>query len=354
MSRFFHRGAGKIGLPPGTLVHIGEKRIDRPFISLMDYSKDHLTEKTVDAIETVFPLKDEPTVTWININGIHDIELIEKIGSHFAIHPLSLEDIVNTSQRPKLELFDDYLFLVCKMLSYDETDGKVRSEQISLVLGDSFLISFQEMEGDVFHMVRERIRKAKGRIRSQGPDYLAYALLDAIVDHYFLVLEAFGTSIETLEEAVVSAASPGIITDLHDMKREMIFLRKQIWPLREVLAQLTKNDIDQIEEKTTLYLRDVHDHAIQIMDAIDSMKDLLSGLFDIYLSLQGNHMNEVMKVLTIIATLFIPLSFVAGVYGMNFTLMPELNWRWGYPMFWGVILTMVIGMVVYFRKRRWF
>ena len=354
MSRFYHKGAGKIGLPPGTLVHIGEKRTDKPRITLMDYNKDHLAEKTVDDMETVFPLKDDPTVTWININGIHDIRLTEKIGSHFAIHPLSLEDIVNTTQRPKLEQFEDYLFLVCKMLSYDEESGKIRSEQISLVLGDSFLISFQEMDGDVFHMVRERIRKAKGRIRGLGPDYLAYALLDAIVDHYFLILEDFGGAIETLEEEIVSNSSPDIISDLHDMKREMIFLRKQIWPLREVLAQLTKNDIDQVNEKTTLYLRDVHDHAIQIMDAIESMKDLLSGMLDLYLSLQGNHMNEVMKVLTIIATLFIPLSFVAGVYGMNFTHMPELNWRWGYPAFWSVILTMVIGMLIYFRKRRWF
>ncbi|MBU0996368.1 MAG: magnesium/cobalt transporter CorA [Proteobacteria bacterium] len=354
MSRFYNRSSGKIGLPPGTMVHIGDTKTGQTTISLIDYDKDGLKETPVENIADVFPLKDEPTVTWINIDGIHDIHLMERIGQHFNIHPLTLEDIVNTGQRPKIEEFDDYLFIVCKMLTYDQEAGKVKSEQLSLVLGDTFLISFQEMAGDIFNPVRERIRKAKGRVRSMGVDYLCYTLIDAVVDHYFLILEQFGEAIETLEEVIVDKPDPDTISELHHMKREMIFLRKQIWPLRDVLGRMTKNDISQITDKTNIYLRDVHDHAIQIIDTIESMRDLLAGMLDIYLSTQSNHMNEVMKVLTIIATLFIPLSFVAGVYGMNFKFMPELDWRWGYLMFWGIIGFMVLGMFVYFRRKKWF
>lgn len=353
MSRIYNRSAKKIGLPPGSMVHMGDRKTETPLITLMEYDSDHFKEEVIKTIGPAFPLKDAPAVTWINIDGLHEVHLMDAIGKRFRIHPLTLEDILSTWQRPKIEEFDSYLFLVLQMLGHDPTSGKVKSEQVSFILGDNFLISFQESKGDVFDSVRERIRQAKGRIRTMGADYLCYALLDAVVDNYFLVLERFGGAIESLESRIGSKPNPSFIAELHGLKREMIFLRKQIWPLRDVLGKLTKNDILRISEQTNLFLRDVHDHAIQIIDGLETMRDLVSGMFEIYLSTQSNHLNEVMKVLTMISTLFIPLSFVAGVYGMNFKFMPELEWRWGYPLFWTVIGLVASGMFFYFRRKKW-
>jgi len=353
MSRFIKKQMTKAGASPGTLVHIGEQKVDDTRITLIDYDEAHLQERVLDGIEEAFPLKDLPTVTWINIDGLHEIDIIEKVGQHFNIHPLVLEDIVNTGQRPKTEEFEDFIYVVLKMLHYNENSGEISSEQFSLVLGPDFLISFQEIQGDVFKTVRERIRKPKTRIRKAGCDYLAYALIDAVVDNYFLILEKLGENIETLEEDLLENPSPETLQTLHEMKREMIYLRKQIWPIREMINSLVKGESSLVNESTSLFFRDIYDHTIQIIDTIESFRDILSGMLDIYLSTLSNKMNEVMKVLTIIATIFIPITFVAGIYGMNFKFMPELEWRWGYVMVWAIIVVVVGIMIGFFKKKQW-
>ncbi len=319
----------------------------------MNYDRDELLEKELERIEDSFPYKDTPPVTWINVNGLHEVERIEKFGLHFGLHPLTLEDIVNTGHRPKSEEFENYEYIVLKMLTYDENLDQILAEQVSLILGPHYLISFQEIEGDVFEYVRERIRKGKGRIRGLGCDYLAYALIDAIVDHYFLVLEKIGDKIELLEVDLLEEAQAEILQSIHQLKREMIFFRKQIWPLREILAALMKEGTSFFQETAQHYLRDLYDHTIQVMDTIESFRDILSGLQELYLSTVSNRMNEVMKVLTIMATIFIPLSFIAGIYGMNFEYMPELKWHWAYPALWGILITLSVGMLAWFKKKKW-
>jgi magnesium transporter len=353
MSRFFKKRTQKIGLPPGTLVHVGEKKVEKTKITIIDYDAEHLEEKVAKTVDECFSFKDKPTVTWINIDGIHEIEIIEKIGNHFDLHPLILEDIVHTEQRPKMEDFEHYIYVVLRLLTFDEIDNEINAEQISIILGSNFIISFQEMEGDVFDHVRDRIRNSKGRIRKMGADYLAYALLDAIVDNYFVILEKLGEKIEAMEEELVTNPRPETLQTIHELKREMIFLRKSVWPLREVVNSMERGESSLIQDSTTIYLRDVYDHTIQVIDTIETFRDMLSGMLDIYLSSVSNKMNEVMKVLTIIATIFIPLTFIAGNYGMNFEYMPELGWRWSYPVYWMVVLTVAAFMVMYFKRKKW-
>ena len=354
MPRFIKKVSKTIGLSPGALVHVGKKKIERARIRLIDYDEARLQEKEPKTVEECFPFKDLPAVTWVNVDGLHDIRIMEKIGKHFGLHPLVLEDILNTEQRPKVEDFDDYIFVVLKMLYYDETDGEIRAEQISIILGSDFVLSFQETVGDIFNPLRDRIRQAKGRVRKMGPDYLAYNLLDAIVDNYFVVLEKLGEQIEGMEEELVTNPTPETLQRIHNLKREMIFLRKSVWPLREVVSRLERGESKLIHESTGIYLRDVYDHTIQVIDTVETYRDMLSGMLDIYLSSISNRMNQVMKVLTIIATIFIPLTFVAGIYGMNFEYMPELKWHWFYPKaFWLVILGIAALMLVYFRRKKW-
>ena len=353
MSRLFKKRSRKIGLPPGTLVHVGAKKTSKARITIIDYDEAQFQEKEAKKVEECFPFKDKPTVTWINIDGIHQVDIIEKIGKHFNLHPLVLEDIVNTGQRPKMEDFVDYIFIVVKMLYYDEKENETKTEQVSLILGSNFVISFQESEGDVFDPIRERIRSDKGRIRKMGADYLAYALIDTIVDNYFTILEKLGEGIEDIEDELVTNPMPETLQTIHNLKREMIFLRKSVWPLREVISRLERWESSLIQKSTGIYLRDVYDHTIQVIDAIETFRDMLSGMLDIYLSSVSNRMNEVMKVLTIIATIFIPLTLVAGIYGMNFKFMPELAQPWGYPMVYSIMLVIGILMVMYFRKKKW-
>lgn len=353
MPRFFKRTNKKTGLSPGILIHTGEQKMEKATISIVKFDQQQLTEKELQSIEEAFPHRDSPPVTWININGLHDVDIISKIGQHYDIHPLTLEDVVNTAQRPKAEDFENYLYVVLKMLSFDETAGHIASEQISLILGRHFLFSFQEQPGDVFDPVRQRIRRAKGRIRKSGCDYLAYALMDAVVDHYFVVLEKLGEKIENLEEALLKEPSPETLQTIHRLKREMIYFRKQVWPLREVLNSIVKDPSNLVEETTLFFWRDVYDHTIQVIDTIESLRDLLSGLQDLYLSTISNRMNEVMKVLTIMATIFIPLTFIAGIYGMNFEFMPELKWKWSYPLLW-VLLAAIFGLMIFwFKRKKW-
>jgi len=335
------------------MVHIGKERTEKVVVSIMDFDHDNLQEMTLDTIDDIFSCEQQLPFRWININGVHQVDFIEKIGKHFDIHPLTMEDIVNTGQRSKVEDYEHYLYLVSRMLYFDETKGEFHSEQISIILKEGFLISFQEIEGDVFNEVRERIRKGRGRIRQSGCDYLAYCLLDAIVDNYFVVLGIFGDKIEMLDEELLENPSPDTSRMIHEMKREMVFLRKQVWPLREVLGNLSKADSGLIKEPTVIFLRDVYDHTIQVMDTIESYRDILSGMMDNYLSVVSTKMNEVMKLLTIIATIFIPITFVVGLYGMNFHYMPELGWKWGYFAVLGFMLCLVVFMLICFKRKNW-
>ena len=353
MPQTIKRRGKKAGLPPGTLVHVGERKVGKARITIIDYDERHFEEKEAKNVEESFPFKDKPTVTWINIDGVHQLEILEKIGEHFNIHPLVLEDIANTGQRPKIEDFVDYIFLTLKMLRYSESEKETKVEQVSVILGSNFVISFQESEGDVFDSIRERIRADKGRIRKMGSDYLAYALMDAIVDNYFTILERLGDRIEDFEEELVVNPTPETLQAIHHLKREMIFLRKSVWPLREVINRLERWESSLIKKSTSIYLRDLYDHTIQVIDSIETFRDVLSGMLDIYLSSVSNRMNEVMKVLTIIATIFIPLTLIAGIYGMNFRFMPELEMSVGYPIVLLIMLSIGVLMIFYFRKKRW-
>lgn len=353
MPKLVIKRSKKVGLPPGTPVHVGEKKIGRVRIKIIDYDEAQFQEKEAKTVEECFPFKDKLTVTWINIDGIHQVDIIEKIGNHFNIHPLVLEDIVNTGQRPKMEDFVNYIFIVLKMLYYDETESKTKAEQVSIILGSNFVISFQESEGDVFDPIRERIRNDRGRIRKLGADYLAYALIDTIVDNYFIILEKLGEKIEDIEEELVTNPAVETLQTIQSLKKEMIFLRKSVWPLREVISRLERWESPLIDKSLDIYLRDVYDHTIQVIDSIETFRDMLSGLLDIYLSSVSNRMNEIMKVLTIIATIAIPLTVITGIYGMNFQFMPELQWQWSYPLVLLAMLTLGILMIRYFRRKKW-
>ena len=358
MARFIKKSSKAIGLPPGSLVHVGDSRTAQIKITVIDYDEKNFMEKEV-SIEECFPFKDKPSVTWINIDGVHQIDIIEKIGLHFGLHPLILEDIVNTDQRPKMEDFEDYIFIVLKMLYHSKKDDEIKAEQISLILGKNFVLSFQETEGDVFDFVRERIRNSKGRIRKVGADYLTYSLLDAVIDNYFIILEKIGETVEETEDKLIANPMPKTLQAIHDMKRELIFLRRSVWPLREVISGLQRGESKLIHKSTQIYVRDMYDHTIQVIDTIETFRDMISGMLDIYMSSVSNKMNEVMKVLTIFAAIFIPLTFVVGIYGMNFDPraspfnMPELGWQYGYPMVCVVMISVAVIMLYYFRRKKW-
>jgi len=353
MTKLLKKTSTMVGLYPGALIHIGEKRTEKVKITVIDYDKDSIQEKEPERVEDCFPLKDSKTVSWINIIGLQRVDIIEKIGRHFDLHPLLLEDILNTSQRPKMEDFDDHMEIVLKKLKYDGEKRDVAAEQMSLILGKNFVISFQEQAGDMFDSIRERLRTGKGRIRSMGADYLAYALLDAVVDNYFVIFENIGDRIDDMEKEVIEDPVPETPRTILRVKRNMIFLRKSIWPLREILSGLERAESPLIQESTGPYLRDVYDHTIQVIETLETFRDMLSGLSDLYLSSISNKMNEVMKVLTMIATIFIPLGFLAGLYGMNFEHMPELGWHGSYFVLLGIMAFTAIGMLLYFKWKDW-
>lgn len=346
----FYKKKVKVGLPPGTLVAVEGASAAK--ITLIDYNEKNFLEKELKSVEDSFQYRNTDTVSWINIDG-RDVQTIEKINQHFGIHPLVLEDIINLGQRPKIEEYDEYLFFVLRMIHFGEQNHDIYSEQIGLVLGKNFVISFQEKPGDVFDHVRARIRDAKGRIRQMKGDYLTYALLDAIVDHYFVILEHIGEKIDMLEKQVMKELNPQTPVKIYHLKNEIVYLRKQIWPLREVLSNFQRNESRLIDKTTTIYLRDVYDHTIQVNDTIEALRDALSGIHDIYLSSVSNNMNEIMKVLTIFAAIFIPLTFLVGIYGMNFDYMPELHYRWSYYVFLSVLFILGFSMFLLFKRKRW-
>ncbi len=346
------RSSHKIGLSPGSLVYIGDREAAPVRISILDYDTDNIRDIQEATIADACRFMQEDSVTWINVSGVHDTAVIRSIGEAFHLHPLVQEDIVNTEQRPKLEDYDDYLFIVAKMLTL-AADGGIQMEQLSMIVGNRYVICFQEGAGDVFDPVRARIKKGKGRIRRFGADYLAYALLDMVVDHYYAVFEQLEETIESLQERVIDAPTAEVLAEIQDFRHQVVHLRKTIWPLREVVSGLLKQDSSLLGDEVGLYFKDVYDHTIQAVDTLETYRDLIAGVFDIYLSSVSQKMNQVMKVLTIIATLFIPLTFVAGIYGMNFKYMPELDWQWSYPVFWGVVLIIAAVMVILFKRRDW-
>jgi magnesium transporter len=352
MPRITPSRSSKTGLPPGTPVYIGADKGARLNVSVLDYDEAGVRERDITALDQCLALQGAPGVTWVNVVGVHDVEVLQRLGQCFGLHPLVLEDIPNTEERAKLEDYDDYIFIVAKAFDTGE-DNQVNAEQVSIILGRNFVISFEEQESPVFDPVRDRIRNGRGLIRKAGADYLAYSLIDAIVDRYFVVLETLGEKIEDLEEELVTNPTPATMQVVHRLKSEMILLRKSVWPMREVIVSLARGESGLIRDNTAIYLRDVSDHAIEVIDTMETYRDMVSSMLDIYLSSISNRMNEIMKVLTIIATIFIPLTFVAGVYGMNFRYMPEIGSRWGYPVVLGVMALAAAGMLYYFRKRKW-
>jgi magnesium transporter len=353
MPKLAKKRTKKAGLPSETLVYTGEKKDEKINIHVIDYDEPNFLETQLTTIEACIPYKNKPTVTWINVDGVHNVPMLEKLGECFGLHRLVMEDILNTDQRPKMEDFGDYLYVVLKMLSVGKS-GETVTEQISIIVGTNFVLSFQEgIEGDVFNLIRERLRAGKGRIRKMGADYLAYSLLDAVVDNYFVILEKFGDKIELLETELIADPTQKTVQRLYQLKRELIFLHNAVWPLREVVNSLGKHESLLIRQTTVPYLRDVYDHVIHIIDTVDIYREMLSGMLDMYLSSVSNRLNEVMKVLTIIATIFMPLTFIAGVYGMNFKYLPELEWRYGYPLVLFVMLGIGIAMLFYFKRKKW-
>lgn len=341
----------KVGTPPETLIYTGDKREEFE-ITITDYNATEYKRIKVKDIDECASFKDSSTVTWIDVVGLHRVDAVEKIGKIYNLHPLVLEDILNIHQRAKIEYFEDYIFIVLKMLTYDDKSHEIESEQISMVLGDSFVFTFRERTLDIFDPIHERIENNRGAIRKKGADYLLHALIDIIVDNYYVILEKLGEEIESLESEVVTNPSHDTVQAIHKFKSNLINMRRSAWPLREILSQLSKGDSHLLKE-APIYFRDVYDHTIQAIDTVEMFRDMSSSLLDIYLSSISNKTNEIMKVLTIIATIFIPLTLIAGIYGMNFKYMPEMEWKYGYPMVLIVMLVTGIGMVVYFKRKKW-
>jgi magnesium transporter len=318
----------------------------------MRFGQEHLEEGPVEIRDFPDLLKAEG-VTWINLDGLHDVEIIRELGEAADLHPLTLEDLVSTGQRPKVEEYESYLFMTLRMLTLKGDTTIVESEQVSIILGPEWVLSFQERVGDVWARVRDRVRLPGTRLRQRNPDYLAYALLDSVVDHYFHLLERLGDAAEALEMEVLDSPSEDAMRRIHTLKQEMLVIRRAVWPLREMMSQLTRSETPLIRPETEVFLRDVYDHTIQVLDAVEVLRDLVSGLQELYMSAMGHRMNEIMKVLTVMASIFIPLTFLAGIYGMNFQNMPELGFRWGYPVLLGVMVVLGIGMLAYFRRKDW-
>jgi magnesium transporter len=347
------RSSKKPGQAPGTLHFTGEKRLESVVMNLYDYDSEQLSEHDLSKIDDSKPYLESPSKTWINVCGLHDIDKLKKIWSYFDLHPLIQEDILNTHQRPKMEEYADHMFFVLRMMTIEEATGELKVEQVSIVLSNDSVLTFQEDEYPIYEPVLHRLRSGAPRLRKNGPDYLAYALIDTIVDHYLKVMEKIGDEIEELENEILEKHHESIPEKIHALRRKLIYFRRTVWPLRDSLNSLLREESHLINEENKIFYRDVYDHLVQIIDGIENYRDMAMGMLDMYMSQVSNKMNEVMKVLTIIATIFIPLTFLAGIYGMNFEYMPELGWRWAYPTVWGIMIGATIGMIFFFRKKDW-
>ncbi|NSW53202.1 MAG: magnesium/cobalt transporter CorA [Anaerolineae bacterium] len=349
--------SSRAGLPPGELVFVGQIRQPHSTLQLLWYGTEQgiVEQQCTDIDEAItFAAEHKKGITWINLNGLQNTEWVSRLGGLANVHPLILEDILNTNQRPKMDEFNDGLFIELNMLRWNEEAKNITAEQFSMLVKKGVLITFQEVDGDIFDTVRQHIREGGQRFNEMGVDYLLYALIDTVVDHYFIALENLSDAIEELEDQISQHPGPETLTRIHQLKRDLLFLRKSIWPLREVISGLARGTAALIHKETLIYMRDVYDHSVQVMDIVETFRDMVSGMMDIYLSSVSNQMNEVMKVLTVISTLFIPLTFIAGVYGMNFDFMPELTWRWGYFTVLAVMGSILLIMVLFFRRRKWF
>lgn len=345
--------SAKAGMPPGSLVHVGDVLEDEPRISLIDYSKENLDEQTVEAIDDLLQYKGKETVTWVTIEGLKNVALIDAVGRIFDIHPLVLEDILNTHQRPKIEEYDAYLYIVLKKLSHDPDSFSFDYEQISILLFTNLVITFKEQKDDFFLPIKQRLENNKGRFRSMGADYLAYAILDMIVDQNFHFLDSIDEVIDLVEEELLTDPSEKTLVEIQRIKRELMYARRSISPLRELVAAIMRSETSLIQNSTQLYFRDVYDHVLRITEAIESYREMMSGLLDIYISSVNNKMNEIMKVLTVFASIFIPLTFITGIYGMNFEYMPELKMRWAYPTLWVCFIAIPLVLLTYFKRKKW-
>lgn len=343
----------KAGLSPGSLVYVGNRTDEPVRISVITYNADRIEEFSEVRVADIEKFVAKDTVTWINVSGIHDLSVMEKIGKGFDLHPLLMEDVLNTNHRAKIDDYEQHLFIVLKMIFQESGETALLFEHVCLVVGPDYLISFQEREGDVFGPVRERLKKAKGRIRKSGADYLGYALIDMIVDNYYVLLEQMGEELEGLQEEAMESPTTKTLNAIHNTRHQLVFLRKTIWPLREMVGSLLREQSDIIRKETMVYLQDVYDHVIAVIDTVETYRDLLSGILDTYMSSVSNKMNEIMKVLTVMATLFIPLTFLTGVYGMNFKYMPELEWHYAYPVFWVLTITVFSLMIWWFKNKKW-
>lgn len=353
MPKMTSGAASKAGLPAGEMIHLGEVHEATSRITLLDYDKDKLQMQELESVDELLPYKSRDTVSWVIVEGLTDVEMIQQLGLAFDIHPLVLEDIVSTHQRPKLDEYDDYLYMVLKRLQVSDDDFIVNQEQISLLLLDNMLFTFKEKRDDLFKPVITRLQAEKGRLRAQTTDYLAYVVLDTVVDGYFAVQDSLDLFVDDMEEKLLEHPGPELMKRIQQVKRELIFVRKSLSPLREMLAALERCDSTLLSEKTHIYLRDVYDHTIRVIETVDSYRDLITGMLEIYLSSVSNRLNEIMKVLTVFSTIFIPLTFITGIYGMNFQDMPELKWAWSYPVLWLIFVSIAITLLIFFRRRKW-
>ena len=344
----------KIGLPPGSLVHVGNHISETTSVSLLKYSADSIEELSISSPKECSDYITAGYITWINVTGLSDVNTIGEIGKNLGMHPLILEDILNTSHRAKIDDSDEYISIIIKVLNYNEKDYIIEREQVSIILGDGFVVTFQEKKSDIFNGLISRLQHPSSRLRNMKSDYLVYAIIDTIVDNYFALIEHIGDKVESIENMLFESSDSSILNEIHSLKREMIFLKKSLWPLREILSSLQRADSSLIHGSTSMYFRDVYEHIVHILDTIESLRDVLSGMTELFISISGNRMNEIMKVLTIISTIFIPLTFIAGVYGMNFKHMPELEATWFYPWFlYSLMVTITLGMLAFFKNKKW-
>lgn len=346
--------AHKAGLPPGSLVHIGEVHHKQSKITVVQYNADTLNQYDSFSLKDISSLQHKNLITWINIDGLSDTSIIESIGKEFTIHSLILEDILSTHQRPKLEEYDDYLYMVLKGISVDSNSSfNPQYQQISILFLNNLIITFKEKSDDTFNPIYNRLKNTKGRLRQYKADYLAYVFLDTIVDEYFLVEDTLDEIIEPLEDSLLTNPAEETLLTIQQLRRELISIKRNISPLRELLSSIQRSDTSLIQENSLRYYADVHDHVLRVTDSLESYRERIASMQDIYLSSISNKMNETMKVLTVFASIFIPLTFIAGIYGMNFDYMPELKWRWAYPALWVVFITTGIGLLSYFKKKKW-
>lgn len=353
MARLFKKKLRPVGLPPGSLLYTNGEKTGKIRLSIIEYTEDKFIEKEDASIDECQEYMATPAMTWIQVYGASDSATIASLGKHFQLHPLVLEDIATTGQRTKMDVYKDQVFVIMRLLQYDESTQTLKDEQVSLVFGPNYLISFLESRHDIFQPIKERLREGSQRIRSQGSDYLAYAFLDTVVDTYFIVLEKVDVFLDNLEEELIRLPKPNTLQKIQHAKRDMIILRKAIWPMRDVVNRFLRLESPLIGSTSQLYLHDVYDHVVQIIDIIEGFRDVVSGMVDIYLSNINIRTNDIMKVLTIVSTIFVPLTFISSLYGMNFEHMPELHTRWGYPVVLIIMISVAIGMLIFFRRKKW-